>query len=163
MSSGNWARKNKYMEKRFQGAGKGEGRTSTSAEILGSNGKVEPRLREYFDRLMNMRQSLLDRRGQLGTLSPVEEANHNVNLADRASDEYDNGAMFGQFSTDQDAIFEIDEALRRIANGTYGICEVTGKPIPEDRLKAIPWTRFSKEVEEQIEREDQAHRPRHVL
>jgi len=151
------------MEKRFQERGTNQLRRSTSAEILGHNGHVEPRFQKYFDKLMETRESLLERRGHLGSLSPVEEANHSVNLADRATDEYDAGAQFGQFSSDQEAIFEIDQALRRIAEGTFGICEVSGKPIPDDRLNAIPWTRFSKEVEEEIEQKKQTHRPRHIL
>jgi RNA polymerase-binding transcription factor DksA len=38
-------------------------------------------------------------------------------------------------------IDEIDDALRRIDRGTYGICEYSGEPIPRERLKAIPWAR----------------------
>ena len=39
------------------------------------------------------------------------------------------------------AVEEIDEALNRLKLGTYGICEVSGQPIPRERLKAIPWAR----------------------
>jgi len=39
-------------------------------------------------------------------------------------------------------IVEIDDALDRIENGTYGICEGTGQPIPKERLEAIPWARY---------------------
>ena len=151
------------MEDRFQGKTGRDRRASTSAEIIGSNGKVDPRFKKYVDTLVEMRESLIARRGRLGDLSTVEEANYNVNLADRASDEYDTGAQFGQFSNDQEAIFEIDQALQRISDGSYGVCEVSGKPIPEDRLEAIPWTRFAKEVEEEVERKEQARRPRHVI
>ena len=41
----------------------------------------------------------------------------------------------------QEAVREIDAALARIDEGTYGICEVSGEPIPRERLEAIPWTR----------------------
>jgi DnaK suppressor protein len=73
------------------------------------------------------------------------------------------GAALSLISSEQNALYEIDQALRRIRDGTYGICEATGKPIPEDRLNAVPWTRFTLEVEEQLERERQARRPKHAL
>jgi RNA polymerase-binding transcription factor DksA len=56
-------------------------------------------------------------------------------------------------SSDQDAIYEIEEALKRIEKGTYGICELTSKPIPKTRLEAIPWTRFTVQAQAQLERE----------
>ena len=56
-------------------------------------------------------------------------------------------------SSDQDAIYEIEEALRRIQKGTFGLCELTGKTIPRARLDAIPWTRFTVEAQSQLERE----------
>jgi RNA polymerase-binding transcription factor DksA len=108
-----------------------------------------------------MRDRLVRRRGDLGEIAPVEEANHSINIADRGTEEYDLGAQFGQFSNDQEAIYEIDQALRRIADGTYGICEGTGKPIPEERLNAVPWTRFAKDVEGEVERERQSRKSPH--
>ncbi|MGC8990728.1 MAG: TraR/DksA family transcriptional regulator, partial [Verrucomicrobiia bacterium] len=56
-------------------------------------------------------------------------------------------------SSDQDALYEIDEALKRIEKGTYGICEITGKPIPKERLDAIPWARFTVDAQIQLERD----------
>jgi len=40
-------------------------------------------------------------------------------------------------------MYEIEEALKRIEKNTYGVCELTGKPIPKTRLEAIPWARFT--------------------
>jgi RNA polymerase-binding transcription factor DksA len=73
------------------------------------------------------------------------------------------GAALSLISSEQNALFEIDRAIRRIREGTYGICEATGKPIPADRLEAVPWTRFARDVEEKLEREEQSRKPRHVL
>jgi hypothetical protein len=56
-------------------------------------------------------------------------------------------------SSDQDAVYEIEEALKRIEKKTYGVCELTGKNIPKARLEAIPWTRFTVEAQGQLERE----------
>jgi len=56
-------------------------------------------------------------------------------------------------SSDQDAIYEIEEALKRIEKGTYGVCELTNKPIPRARLEAIPWTRFTVTAQAQLEKD----------
>ena len=73
------------------------------------------------------------------------------------------GAALSLISSEQNALYEIDHAIRRIRDGTYGFCEATGKPIDSARLEAVPWTRFAREVEEQLEREEQSRKPRHVL
>lgn len=68
---------------------------------------------------------------------------HSMDLADSATDEFDHDMVLSEVSTGQDVLFEIDEALSRIRNGTYGFCAETGKPIALARLRAVPWTRFS--------------------
>ncbi len=74
-------------------------------------------------------------------------------MADAGTDSYDRDFWLGMLSSAQDALFEIDEAIERIRGGTYGVCEVTGKPIEQNRLEAIPWTRFSAAAEKQKEAE----------
>ncbi|MEZ5304010.1 MAG: TraR/DksA C4-type zinc finger protein [Verrucomicrobiales bacterium] len=56
-------------------------------------------------------------------------------------------------SKEQDALYEIEEALKRIDKGTYGVCEMSGEKIPHARLEAIPFARFTMECQEQIEKE----------
>jgi RNA polymerase-binding transcription factor DksA len=136
---------------------------ASAADVLGTGHPIDSKFRDHYEQLVEMREQLISRRGDLGHIDTVEEANHNINMAERGTEEYDVGAQFGQFSTDQNAIFEIDQALRRIADGTYGRCEATGKNIPEERLQAVPWTRFVSDVEEQIENEARMHRPHHIL
>jgi len=63
-------------------------------------------------------------------------------LADRDRDEAGDEMLHGELR-------QIDAALSRIDNGTYGVCAVTGKPIPEERLEAIPWTDVTIEGAEQ--------------
>jgi DnaK suppressor protein len=46
----------------------------------------------------------------------------------------------------------VEEALRRMDDGTYGICLMTGEPIPLDRLRQVPWARYVESVQERIER-----------
>lgn len=53
-----------------------------------------------------------------------------------------------------DELKEIDAALQRLENGTYGVCELSGEPIPYDRLEAIPMARYTRESQESLERDD---------
>ena len=48
---------------------------------------------------------------------------------------------------------EVDAALDRLRRGTYGVCEESGKVIPDERLRAVPWTRYTREVAERHERQ----------
>jgi RNA polymerase-binding transcription factor DksA len=74
-------------------------------------------------------------------------------MADSGTDNFDRDFALSLLSSDQDAIYEIEEALKRIEKNTYGICELTGKPIPKTRLEAIPWARFTVQAQAQLERE----------
>ena len=55
-------------------------------------------------------------------------------------------------SSEQDVLFEIDEAIRRIENGTYGICEMTDEPINIERLEALPYVRHSIKAQSELEK-----------
>jgi DnaK suppressor protein len=54
-------------------------------------------------------------------------------------------------SSEQNALYEIEQALKRIEDGSFGVCEATGKAINAERLEAIPWARFSTEAERDLE------------
>ncbi len=86
---------------------------------------------------------------------------HSLSEADSATDELDHDLALAQLAHEDDALFEIHDALRRIAEGRYGICEISGQPIGAERLRAIPWTRYTCEVERQLE--SSGERPRRVL
>lgn len=79
--------------------------------------------------------------------------------ADSATDELDHNLALAALNSKQDVLQEIAAAIRRIQSGTYGVCEATGKPIPAARLKAIPWTRFRREVEALLEQNGEIRRP----
>ena len=85
--------------------------------------------------------------------SAQEMAGYSLHMADSGTDNFDRDFALSLLSSDQDAVYEIEEALKRIEKNTYGICELTGKPIPEPRLEAIPWARFTVESQAQLERE----------
>src|SRR5205814_2764818 len=61
-----------------------------------------------------------------------------MHQADAGSDAYDRDFALSLLSQEQDALYEIDQALKRIELGTYGKCEMSGKPIPHARLEASP-------------------------
>jgi hypothetical protein len=65
--------------------------------------------------------------------SAEEMANYSLHMADSGTDNFDRDFALSLLSSDQDAIYEIEEALKRIEKNTYGICELTGKPIPKAR------------------------------
>ncbi len=88
-------------------------------------------------------------RSLVAAAQPIEP--HSMDLADSATDDFDHDRAIAELSAEQDALFEVQSALRRIEKGRYGICQDTGKPIPAARLRALPWTRFRKEAEERRE------------
>jgi len=64
-----------------------------------------------------------------------------LHMADLGTDSYEQELSLELMDSVRRLIGEIDDALGRIENGTYGICEVNGEVIPKERLRAIPWTR----------------------
>ena len=102
--------------------------------------------------LLSLRDQLLEQRTQrLHDASDALEP-HSLDLADSATDELEHSLTLSRLSVEQENLYEIEEAIKRIENGTYGLCAETGKPISALRLRAIPWTRFCKETELRLER-----------
>jgi RNA polymerase-binding transcription factor DksA len=100
-----------------------------------------------------LRERLLNQMSGLARESAEEINSYSLHMADSGTDNFDRDFALNLLSSDQDAIYEIDEALKRIQKGTYGICEITGRPIPKTRLEAIPWTRFTVEAQAQLEKD----------
>jgi len=65
-----------------------------------------------------------------------------IHMADIGTDNYEIENTLGLMDSERKILAEIDDALRRIEDGTYGICEGSGEPIPKERLEAIPWARY---------------------
>ena len=76
-----------------------------------------------------------------------------MHQADAGSDAYDRDFALNLLSQEQDALHEIEEALKRIDYGTYGLCEMSKKKIIHARLEAIPFARYTVECQAQIEKE----------
>ncbi len=136
--------------------------SATSAAILGQrkvtvkkNGDVKIRAEwaKYYQRLIELRDQLVRQMNGLAKESAQEMAGYSLHMADSGTDNFDRDFALSLLSSDQDAIYEIEEALKRIEKNTYGICELTGKSIPKSRLDAIPWTRFTVQAQAQLERD----------
>ncbi|MEE9130886.1 MAG: TraR/DksA C4-type zinc finger protein [Phycisphaerales bacterium] len=108
------------------------------------------------------RNLLLIKRAELvGDLSAMEAkalrsdggnlSNVPIHMADIGSDTYDQDFMLGLAETERARLREIDEALRRIDDRTYGVCQMTGKVIPKARLAAKPWAKYTIEAAREIE------------
>ena len=136
--------------------------SATAAAILGrpaasvrDNGEANIKLEwaRHYHTLMDLRQRLLDQMTGLAKESAEQLPGYSLHMADSGTDNFDRDFALSLLSSDQDAIYEIEEALRRIEKGTYGTCELTGKTIPKARLDAIPWTRFTVEAQAQLEKD----------
>lgn len=76
-----------------------------------------------------------------------------THIGDAGTDAYDRDFALGLLSEGTNALVEIDHALARIDAGRYGLCEMSGRPIPEPRLKAIPFARYTVECQSQVEKD----------
>ena len=85
---------------------------------------------------------------------------YSQHMADAGTDTADRDFALSLISNEQQTIKEIDDALERIRLGTYGTCEVTGRPIPAPRLLAVPFTRYTVEGARELERQRRAMRSR---
>ena len=79
-------------------------------------------------------------------------SNMPIHMADVGSDVFEQDFTLGMAETERALLNEIDAALLRIENKTYGVCQSTGKVIPKPRLKAKPWAKFTIEAARENER-----------
>lgn len=110
-------------------------------------------------RLLDLRDELVDSMSGMtrDTIRNAPEGSEasgsGQHQGDAGSDAYDRDFALSVLAKEQDALYEIEQALRRIQNGTYGICEISGKKIPTARLEAIPFARLTVECQAQWEKE----------
>lgn len=116
---------------------------------------------EYFKNLLLVLRDKAE--GDVGSMgkdclrkSPKESSGDlssaSFHMADMASDLYATDFNLELLENEQDLIAEIDSALKRIEDGTYGICEKYGTPISKQRLKVVPYAKFSKKAQEEEEK-----------
>ena len=139
------------------------------AILLGMNHRekrLDPFVRKQKENLLQLRDAMVDSMAGVAqdTLRSRAEGSEasafGMHQADAGSDAYDRDFALSLLSQEQDALYEIDQALRRIELGTYGKCEMSGKPIPHARLEAIPFARFTVECQSQLEKQNKASRVR---
>ena len=155
----------KPVEKRVLGA-------ASLTDILGFNPKekrtntelveseIAKKWRKYYKLLIDLRAHVSDEIN----LHTADTLKHNArddsgntsSPADSGTDSFDRDFALSLVSSEQDALVEIEEAILRIKDGSYGVCEITEKAIPAARLSAVPFTRYS--VEGQAEHERNQHR-----
>ena len=141
----------------------------TQPTVLGMNNKerrLDPFTRAQKEKLLQLRDAMVDSMAGVAqdTLRSRAEGSEasafGMHQADAGSDAYDRDFALSLLSQEQDALYEIDQALKRIELGTYGICEMSGKPIPHARLEAIPFARFTVECQSQLEKQSKQSRVR---
>lgn len=144
-------------------------RAATTAELLGFSVKgltkpptatVKPKWRKHYRNLLALRDHLLSQMGERARDANEAVPSYSMHMADSGTDNFDRDFALSLLSSSQESLYEIEEAIKRIEKGTYGICELTGKRIPDVRLEAIPWTRFTAEAQKQLEREGNSGRAR---
>lgn len=113
---------------------------------------------EYFRRKLHAWKAdlLADSRD---TIEGLQDSTRNIpDIADRASEETDRALELRTRDRQRKLVSKIDAALRRIDEGEYGYCEVTGEPISLKRLDARPIATMSLEAQERHERREKVHR-----
>ena len=114
--------------------------------------------REFKDLLLTLRERVS---GEYSTLSRdnLEANQRDPSLSDQGTDTFDREMELNMMGSEQEVLFEIDAALRRIEKGTYGICELTGQPINIERLQALPYVRFTVRAQSELEKGRAHYRP----
>jgi RNA polymerase-binding transcription factor DksA len=147
-------------------------KAASLADILGFNpkrGKAAPtesdrevpeKFKRYHRLLVDLRSHLTEEieRHSEETLkrSAKDDAGdlsaYGQHMADAGTDTFDRDFALSMVASEQEALSEIDAAIKRIHDGSYGICEISQKPIARERLLAVPFTRHSAEAQKDLER-----------
>ena len=147
-------------------------KAASLADILGFNPKrphvanpaeareVPEKFKRFYKLLLDLRQHLTEgielhseetlkrsSKDDSGDLS-----SYGQHMADAGTDTFDRDFALSLVSSEQEALTEIDAAIKRIHDGSYGVCEITQKPIAKERLLAVPFTRYSAEAQKDLEK-----------
>ena len=143
--------------------------SNSVVDLIGRNHrprKLDPFTKGQREKLLQLRDAMVDSMAGVAqdTLRSRAEGSEasafGMHQADAGSDAYDRDFALSLLSQEQDALYEIDQALKRIELGSYGVCEMSGKPIPHARLEAIPFARFTVQCQAQLEKQNKASRVR---
>ncbi len=142
------------MKQKSEKPPKNRGKSSTS-DILGGGNDGSPGVNgkwaEHLSLLADLRERFSGAKTSTSDSARQEVSSFGQHMADAATDSYDRDWALAMASSAQGVLYEIDQALKRIRDGSYGVCEVTGRPIEAGRLKAIPWTRYCAAAQAELE------------
>jgi RNA polymerase-binding transcription factor DksA len=125
-----------------------------------SSEEIPKKWKKYYNLLIELRQHVTDELN-LHTSDTLKHSSrddsgdlsgYGSHQADAGTETFDRDFALSLVSSEQEALNEIEEAILRIKDGSYGICEVTGKPIPAARLTAVPFARFSVDGQAEYEK-----------
>lgn len=160
------------LKKKMAAAPKQTFEVASIADILGFDPRqqrigiiaekdVPQKWKKYYNLLVDLlekyKRGVSERSSEILKKSVREESGdlsaYGQHQADVGTESFERDMAFSMISNDKVIVGEIEAAIERIKNGTYGICEYTGKPIPEARLLSIPYTRYT--IEGQRHKEDE--------
>ncbi|MBK8476512.1 MAG: TraR/DksA C4-type zinc finger protein [Opitutaceae bacterium] len=147
-------------------------KAASLADILGYNpakqaaptvlsaAEIDPKFQRYYKLLIELREHVasgLDTHTEQTLKRSAKDDSGDLSgyaqhMADAGTDTFDRDFALSLVSNEQEALAEVEAAIQRIKLGTYGVCELTGKPINKDRLLAVPFARFSVESQTEVER-----------
>ncbi len=130
-------------------------RAKLDKETAESAGLTTAELATLREKLLAARDAI-ERKVSAHVELAVPTESHLADEMDQASSDQEMGFLLLLASKDRGLTAEIDAALKRMDEGTYGLCEGTDEPIGFRRLEARPWTRYSVGYQEQLEREGRA-------
>lgn len=115
-------------------------------------------LKKFENLLIRERERILSGMRKLHRDTLYQPASDNsssdlTNYAEVGTDNFEREVALRVASNESDSLYEIEEALKRVESGTYGICEGSGKPIPRKRLEVFPAARYTIEYQEKLEKE----------
>jgi len=122
--------------------------------------KLEKKQLEYFKKkLEKLKENILHDMKNMNGMTGIDgaksgadaPAGHGLHMADVATDMYDREFNLGLASNERELLQRVDAALKRIEDGTYGICLKSKKSIPQARLKAIPYAEYTVAAQEELE------------
>ncbi len=132
--------------------------------------QIPSKWRKYYKKLIALKTALqreIDEQSQTALRRKNDDRNSEVSAsysqhtADIDNEAFTRDCALSLLATKQQELAEINIAIERMKKGTYGICEITGKPIPAERLRDVPFTRFSIEGKIEAEKQRKATARRH--
>ena len=123
--------------------------------------RIPQKWRKFYRQLVEMREEI--RQGlDLHTSETLKRSSkedsgdlsgYSQHMADAGTTTFDRDFALSLVSSEQELLYEIEEALKRLRNNAYGVCEITAKPISTERLAAVPFTRYSLEGQKELEKQ----------